>query len=445
MNGMKYMQVNHRREAVPPFPHHKSFYYRVNQFFYPKSLFTHLSYANFLSIKEVIQGYRHKCTLPRVLLIDPTSSCNLRCKGCWAADYAKGDSLSFEKLDEIITQSEQLGIMDIQLSGGEPLLRKEDILKLCRKHRKTTFGAFTNATLIDEQFADEIAEVENLNMYVSIEGTREETDFRRGEGVHEKVLHAMSLLKERKIGFAFSTCYHSKNYKTIASDEFLDDMRERGAWFGWLFNYVPVGKDADLSLVCTPEQRAWVREKVADYSKRNHCLIIDFWNSGHTIYGCVAAGSGYLHINAKGDVEPCAFCHYSDCNIYDHSLIEALKSPFLTKFRAAQPFSDNPLRACPMIDVPEAITEIVNKGGAQSTHYSDPETVETFVEKVSENAKKWEPVANGLKASMDEEKVKLFSTLVKLLKWRRKITDDRRKIAVDTIDTQKDFMETEEL
>ena len=439
---MKYMKVNHRREAIPPFPHHKSFFYRADKFFNPSSFLTHLSYANFLTVKEVIRGYRHKCAVPRVLLIDPTSSCNLRCKGCWAADYAKGDSLSFEKLDEIISQSERLGIMDVQISGGEPLLRKEDILRLCRKHRKTTFGVFTNATLIDEQFADGIAEVGNLNMYVSIEGTREETDFRRGEGVHEKVLRAMSLLKERDIGYAFSTCYHSKNYKTIASDEFLDDMQERGAWFGWLFNYVPVGKDADLSLVCTPEQRAWVRDKVADYSKRNHCLIIDFWNSGHTAYGCVAAGSGYLHINAKGDVEPCAFCHYSDCNIYDLPLIEALKSPFLTRFRSAQPFSDNPLRACPMIDVPEAIAEVVNRGGAHSTHYAEPETAEAFVEKVSENAKNWEPVANELQASLGEDKARIFSAFVKFLKWRRSITDGRREA---DIDIQKDFIEAEEL
>ncbi|NLV85613.1 MAG: radical SAM protein [Clostridiales bacterium] len=425
------MQVNNRREKIPPFPHHKNFLYRIDKFFNPNSFFTQLSHGNFITVKEVIRGYKHKCAIPRVLLIDPTSSCNLRCKGCWAADYAKGDSLSFEKLDDIINQSEKLGIMDIQLSGGEPLLRKDDILRLCRKHRKTTFGVFTNATLIDEEFADGIAEVGNLNMYVSIEGTREETDFRRGEGVHEKVLKAMSLLKERNIGFAFSTCYHSKNYKTIASDEFLDEMRDRGAWFGWLFNYVPVGKDADLSLVCTPEQRAWVREKIIDYCKRKNCLIIDFWNSGHTAYGCVAAGSGYLHINAKGDVEPCAFCHYSDCNIHELSLVEALRSPFLTSFRASQPFSDNPLRACPMIDVPEAITDVINKGGAHSTHYSEPEPIEVFVDKVNENAKKWEPVANELKESLGEDKAKIYNTFVEFLNMRKRITDGRRKVSFD--------------
>ena len=347
-------------------------------------------------------------------------------KGCWAADYAKGDNLSFEKLDDILTQTERLGILDVQVSGGEPLMRKADLLRLCRKHRKTSFGVFTNATLIDDAFAEELEKVGNLNMYLSIEGTREETDFRRGEGVYDKVVAAMDILHKRNIGFAFSTCYHAKNYKTIASDEFLDDMRARGAWFGWLFNYVPVGKDADLSLVCSPEQRAYVKEKIDEYCVRNKYTIIDFWNNGHTTCGCVAAGTGFLHINAKGDVEPCAFCHYSDCNINDMSLVEALQSPFLTKFRSAQPFSNNPLRACPLIDVPDVIVERINDGGAHSTHYSAPESAEALAEKTKPNAEKWQPVADELLKTLEKRKISNYSATVKFIKFRKKVTDDRR-------------------
>lgn len=423
---MKSLIINGQKETIPKFPHHKTSVHRITKFMRPKSFLTHLTYANFLTIKEAYKGYKNKCSIPRVLLIDPTSSCNLKCKGCWAADYKKGDNLSYEKLDEIITESEKLGILDIFFSGGEPLMRKEDILKLCRKHRKTTFSAFTNATLIDATFADEIVKVGNLNMFVSIEGTKEETDFRRGEGTYDKVLAAMRLLKERNIGYAFSACYHAGNYKTIASNEFLDEMRERGCWFGWLFNYVPVGKDADLSLVCTPEQRAYVKEKISAYCDEHEFMAIDFWNNGHTAYGCVAAGSGFLHINAKGDVEPCAFCHYSDCNISEMSLVEALKSPFLTEFRDSQPFSKNPLRACPLIDVPQGITKVVNEGGAHSTHYAAPESAEAFTEKTIPNAEKWEPVADELMSSLDPKKLKIFQSFIRFLEFRKKIGDKRR-------------------
>jgi MoaA/NifB/PqqE/SkfB family radical SAM enzyme len=423
---MKYLTINGKKEKIPGLPHHKSSVYRIRQFMRPKSFMTHLTYGNFLALKELYRFRKNQCSIPRVLLIDPTSSCNLKCKGCWAADYKKGDNLSYEKLDEVMTECEELGILDVFFSGGEPLMRKNDILKLCRKHRKITFSAFTNATLIDETFADQIAEVKNLNMFVSIEGTREETDFRRGEGTYDKVIKAMELLKERNIGFAFSACYHSKNYKTIASKEFLDDMRKRGAWFGWLFNYVPVGQDADLSIVCTAEQRAYVYDHVSSYSDENDYMVVDFWNNGHTAFGCVAGGNGFLHINAKGEVEPCAFCHYSDSNIIDMSLIEALKSPFLTKFRASQPFSDSPFRACPMVDVPEEIKRVVKEGGAHSTHYASPESAEAFTAKTIPYAKEWEPVADELTNSLDHKKRKIHKSLLKYLKFRTKIGDQKR-------------------
>jgi hypothetical protein len=136
--------------------------------------------------------------------------------------------------------------------------------------------------------------------------------------------------------------------------------------------------------------------RISDYCDRHDYTIIDFWNTGHLAYGCVAAGSGFVHINARGDVEPCAFCHYSDSNINDMTLLEALKSPFLTKFRASQPFSGNPLRACPMVDVPEAFVSIASQTGARSTHYSAPETAEDFAAKTRPTAEKWQPVADAL-------------------------------------------------
>lgn len=190
---MKYLMINGEKQKIPPFPHHKEYIYRCRQFFLAKGLRTHLTMGRFITVKELIRSWRHKSSIPRDLLIDPTSSCNLRCKGCWAADYEKGDHPTYEKLDDILTQAEKLGIMDCLMTGGEPLLRKEDILKLCAKHRKTTFGAFTNATLIDEAFVDEMARLENLNLFISIEGSREETDFRRGDGVYDKALRFLPL------------------------------------------------------------------------------------------------------------------------------------------------------------------------------------------------------------------------------------------------------------
>ncbi len=413
---MPYLTVRGEKKKIPAFPHHKNYVYRVYRFFEVKNLFTFLTInGTFRIFKELYLNRKYKSVIPRDLLLDPTSSCNLKCTGCWAADYKKNSDLSYEKLDEILRDARKMGIMDILMSGGEPMMRKDDILRLCRKHNKLNFAMFTNATLIDEAFADEMVKLGNLNAFISIEGFEEDTDFRRGKGTYQKVLAAMKILKDRDIGFGFSACYHSKNYKTIASDEFLDFIREQGAWFGWLFNYFPIGSDADVSLCCSAEQRAHVLEKVAAYSKKNKFSIIDFANSGHKAIGCVAAGNDFAHINSNGDVEPCAFCHYSDVNINDMSLEDALRSPFFKKFRSIKPFSRNFLRPCPMMDVPDAMVELTTNPEVKSTHLRHPESGAELAAKTRPLAEKWKEKADPLFAEMPRQERRRFGILTWLL------------------------------
>ena len=422
---MRYLSINGKKEKIPSFPHHKDYLYRCRQFFMASGIWSHLSKGRFATIKELYYGWKNRTAVPRDLLIDITSNCNLSCKGCWAADYDEGDNISFDKLDDLMCQMESLGMMDCIMSGGEPLIRKDDIIKLCEKHRRLTFGIFTNATLIDDELAAEMKRLGNVNAFVSIEGYREENDYRRGDGVYDQIIGAMDCLKRHDIGFAFSICYHAKNYEIVTSDAYLDFLREKGAWFGWLFNYVPVGSDADLSLVLNPEQRVYVQKRIADYGKRNDFLMIDFWHNGHLVFGCVGAGNGFVHITAKGDVEPCAFCHYSDANIYDMTLKDALKAPFFTAFRKAQPFSKNPLRSCPLIDEPGQLVDIVNKTGARSTHFSSPESPEALKEKTLPGAEAWRPYAEELFEGFPEKAKKNWPRFLGFLKVKQRLTDGR--------------------
>lgn len=142
---------------------------------------------------------RYDCNVPWAILMDPTSGCNLHCTGCWAAEYGNKLNLTLEELDSIIAQAEDLGCYFFIYSGGEPLVRKKDIITLCERHPEAAFLSFTNGTLIDEAFADEMLRVKNFVPAISIEGFEEETDFRRGKGTYASVVRAMNLLKERKL------------------------------------------------------------------------------------------------------------------------------------------------------------------------------------------------------------------------------------------------------
>lgn len=415
---MNYLTIRGKKEKIPAFPHHKEWVYRCYRFFEVKSLISFLTVDGVMFVpKRLLLNRKYKTVTPRLLLIDPTSRCNLKCIGCWSADYKVNSDLSYEKLDELTGDAHKLGVRQIIMSGGEPLLRKDDILKLCEKHNNITYGLFTNGTLIDEEFVNEMERLKNLNVFVSIEGFREHTDFRRGTGTYDRVIAAMDLLEKHNIGFGFSICYHSKNYEVVTSDEFLDFLREKGAWFGWMFNYIPVGKDADISLCCSADQRAYVKRKIEEYNKKHNYLIIDFPNSGHKSIGCVAASNDFAHINSNGDLEPCAFCHYSDSNVNEMSLLEAIRSPFFTNFRKYKPFSGNLLRPCPMMDVPDAFLEITKTEGVKSTHLRHPETPEELAEKTRPLAEKWKPVAEKLLAETPEDEKRRFGILTKLMYW----------------------------
>ncbi len=339
----------------------------------------------------------NQCNVPIAILMDPTTACNLNCKGCWAAEYDKTDNLSFELMDRIIIEGKDLGIYWYLYSGGEPTIRKNDLLKLAKKHQDCFFLAFTNGTLVDEEFAMALAEVGNFTLAISVEGFEEETDFRRGKGTYQKVINAMKLLKKHRVLFGISTCYHNKNTHVIGSDDFIDYMIEMGASYGWLFTYMPLGKDAIIELMSTPEQREFMFHQVRKFRETKSIFLIDFWNDGDYARGCIAGGRSYLHINANGDVEPCAFIHYSNVNIKEVSLLESLKSPLFRQYNRKQPFNKNYLRPCPLLDNPDSLKEMVHESNAKSTQMIDNETVDDLTDKCQQASKDWAPVADRIR------------------------------------------------
>ena len=341
--------------------------------------------------------------IPFALLMDPTSACNLECIGCWANDYAKTDSLSFDLMDRIIREGKELATYIYIFSGGEPLIRKKDIIRLCEKHPDCFFMAFTNGTLIDDKFAAEVARVGNFAPAISIEGFEEMTDFRRGKGTYNKVIRAMDIMRSHGNLFGFSATYHRLNTEVMGSDKFIDLMLEKGCGFGWYFTYMPVGSDARPELIVTPEQREYMFHTLRAARKKHPMFLMDFWNDGEFINGCIAAGRQYLHINARGDVEPCAFVHYSNVNIKDTSLVEALRQPIFEEYRKRQPFNHNHLRPCPCLDNPEKLRSIVNASKAPSTQKYDNESVEKLTARCEEHACSWAPVAHSLNHATVEE------------------------------------------
>ena len=239
-------------------------------------------------------------------------------------------------------------------------------------------------------------DVGNLIPAISVEGYEEDTDFRRGQGTYQRVMKAMEILKRKKLMFGASSCYTRKSVGLIGSDEYFDQVIRWGAKFMWMFAYTPVGKGAVTDLMITPEQRKNMYYTVRRLRDEKPLLAMDFYNDAKYVNGCIAGGRTYLHINANGDIEPCAFIHYSDANIRTDTLLDALQKPLFMEFAKGEPFNDNMLRPCPLVDNPGRLTVMVHKTGAHSTDILAPEDPKELSGKCVEFAQGWAPIAKEL-------------------------------------------------
>jgi len=326
---------------------------------------------------------------PWFIVISPTMRCNLNCVGCSTRKYSKDSDLPIGIVDRLITEAKnEMGMHFIVTQGGEMFIY-DDMWKLYEKHSDVYFQVYTNGTLINKEVASRLAKLGNVAPMISLEGFHKHTDARRGKGVFDKVMEAMDNLREAGVMFGFSVTQTRGNTEVVTSFEFIDMLIEKGACVGWYFQFLPIGKDPDTRLMATPEQRQKLRKFLEEVRATRPIFIGDFWNDGPFVGGCIAAGRRYIHINHKGDVEPCAFVHFAVDNIRDKSLVEALQSPFFTFLRSRQPFSENLLTPCMIIDNPHILREAVATCHVHPTHESADQILKGEIAKfLDEYAKK---------------------------------------------------------
>ena len=330
---------------------------------------------------------------PNHIVISPTMVCDLKCFGCYAWQYSKKNDLPYDVCNRIIDEANAIGIYFFVITGGEPFMW-DHLYDFLERHNDSFFQIYTNGQHIDEEVAKKLAKLGNAVPCISLEGFKDATDARRGEGAWDKVMNAYDVLKKHGVIYGFSITATRENNEIVVSDEFIDMLEEKGVFVGWYFNYVPIGKEPNMDLMPTPEQRDYRRKRVLEIRKTRHMVVADFWNDGNLVNGCMAGGKNYLHINVNGDVEPCVFVHFAADNIKEKSLEEIITSPFFMAFRKRQPYSDNLLRPCTIIDNPQMLRDIVKEGGAHPTHEGAETILTTLAKPLDDYAAAWKCYAD---------------------------------------------------
>jgi MoaA/NifB/PqqE/SkfB family radical SAM enzyme len=343
-------------------------------------------FANFVADRRQADYEKERGAPPLSnVVISVTERCNLRCEGCWAAEYDKRDDLPYPLLDRIVRELKEMRASFVTFTGGEPFMRA-DILDLMEAHPDVFFQIYTNGTLITDAMADRLAKLGNAVPLVSINGFELDNDGIRGAGNFKAVSEAFDRLKARGIFFGVSLTATSRNMNAMTDPAFYDWLIAKGAKLGWVFQYIPVGRTPSLELMISPEQRAALGQFVYALRNSRPFFIADFWNDGALVGGCMAGGKQYLHITNRGDVEPCVFCHFSVDNIREKSLHEVIRSPFFTDIRNGIPYDGNLLRPCMMVDRPDVFRSHVQKHAPRPSHAGAESLVEGLAGGLDERA-----------------------------------------------------------
>ncbi|MBE5995869.1 MAG: radical SAM protein [Lachnospiraceae bacterium] len=289
--------------------------------------------------------------IPSYLICSITSRCNLHCAGCYSrcnnatVDDAPVQQLTAEEWFKIFREADELGVSFVLLAGGEPLLRR-DIIEKAGEMQNILFPILTNGTFMDEKYFDLFDRCRNLLPVMSIEGNEEVTDARRGKGIYNVLIKNMDKLHDRHLFFGASVTVTRENIKEVSSPEFLDSLKRRGCVAVIYVEYVPVS-DESTELALTEEEQKYLSDEIMRLREEYpEIVFISFPGDEKESGGCVAAGRGFFHINSHGGAEPCPFSPYSDINVRDTSLREAMHSRLFEALRSSEILADDHIGGC---------------------------------------------------------------------------------------------------
>ncbi len=304
--------------------------------------------------------------IPSFLIASITSKCNLHCAGCYSrcnkatVDAEPVSQLTGEEWLKIFDEADVLGISFILLAGGEPMLRR-DIIEAAGKQQNILFPIFTNGTFMDERYFELFERCRNLIPVMSIEGDQTITDARRGEGIYNRLICNMEELQRRGLIFGASVTVTTQNIREITSDEFIKTLSDRGCKAIIFVEFVPVTDDS-RELAPGETEREYLGSEISRLRREHPEMVyVSFPGDEKSSGGCVAAGRGFFHINSHGGAEPCPFSPYSDINVRDSSLRDALHSPLFTALRDGNILMDDHEGGCVLYEKREQVESLLLK------------------------------------------------------------------------------------
>jgi MoaA/NifB/PqqE/SkfB family radical SAM enzyme len=315
---------------------------------------------------KIRQNYsKNNQNIPAFLIASITSSCNLHCTGCYSrasnacTDSEPQNQLTADEWEDIFNQAKDMGISFIVLAGGEPMMREDVIIK-ASNIPQILFPIFTNGTMLNDDYLKLLDNNRNLVPILSIDGDEEFTDLRRGKGVYSKLVESMKAMRKKSIIFGASLTFTRGNMSSLLSNDFIDKLHDFGCKVVFFIEYVPMNEQTKDMAPSEEEREILLNELDRLRKDYSDMLFLSFPGDEKDSGGCLAAGRGFFHINSHGGAEPCPASPYSDVNVKNTSLMDALNSKLFKSLRDEGILLDEHEGGCVLFEHREDVEKILN-------------------------------------------------------------------------------------
>lgn len=251
-----------------------------------------------------------------------TRRCSLHCAHCFESDtLAFEESLTSQDLLDILEHLQRLGIVLLQISGGEPLLRRDDALALARTAAEDAdVWILTSGVGMTRDVAVTLRHAGCTGVNIGLDDWDEtrHNDFRGSERAYAAALNAAQYAHEAGLIVALTLCAQRAFVTRDNLVRYLDLAREIHAGFVQVLEPRPVGRfhgvDVDLQQDQIRLLEDFVRSRNSAYRYRDDPIL--FYPASHQRrIGCFGSGNRYLYVDPTGEVHPCPFCRGRTGNI----------------------------------------------------------------------------------------------------------------------------------
>lgn len=304
--------------------------------------------------------------IPPFLIASISAQCNLFCSGCYAranesiSETTCGQQLSDSDWERLLHEAADMGISFVLLAGGEPFMRRA-VLEIAAGIPDIVFPVFTNGTLFDDEAVSLFNKNRNLVPILSLDGDQAQTNARRGAGVYQKLTDAMTKMKAKGIFFGASITVTKENIEIVTDPAYIKSLQDYGCKLVFFVEYVPVSDSAGETAPDNDDRAKLLKRQDSLREQFNQMLFVAFPGDEEEFGGCLAAGRGFFHINPTGQAEPCPFSPYSDTNLKNRSLKDALSSPLFEALKNGGYLEGEHLGGCTLFGREDEIKALLNK------------------------------------------------------------------------------------